>query len=63
MTDGQVEIKPCPFCNDKGYLKLTDFKYWTYYFIRCGNCGCCTQPLDSPNNAKKAWNRRTKCDG
>ena len=63
----EKELKPCPFCGSKPeYIEHHEdngmpevyYKEYSYYYVRCLNCGC--QILSSLNGEKaiEIWNRR-----
>lgn len=58
------ELKPCPFCGEEAKL-LDKTNYYetggyTYYFVRCNNCGAENGWNMQLEKAIEAWNRRVE---
>ena len=59
------ELKSCPFCGYSGnivqFLCSRDLRHipgYTFYFIRCPQCGIRTEEYQKKNKAITDWNRR-----
>ena len=65
------ELKPCPFCGGKAYIKTIHSKTNkmfkkltnTYYYVKCFTCGCSTEVKDTGIEAETKWNTRTQKEG
>ena len=51
-------LKRCPFCG--GTAKILPFfhEHEDKFFAQCSFCGNRTKPCNSPQEARKAWNKR-----
>lgn len=69
----EFDIKPCPFCGKRGYLKEQIVPsrrrgyngYSGRYYVHCKNLNCAVKPSTSreyinPSLAIAAWNKRSE---
>lgn len=56
------EIKPCPFCDGKGYVICgSSFKFgFTSYAVECEKCGAVGAVKASEQEAIETWNTRAE---
>ena len=53
-----AELKPCPFCGEKGILKRKEILGRHYYKVECLDCFAATFSELTREEAIEAWNRR-----
>lgn len=56
------ELKPCPFCGGKAAIGTLFHSRDNIvkYTMKCSGCGVLTPLYKTKQEARKAWNRRTK---
>lgn len=60
------DLKSCPFCDGKGYIRTEWREGYQIGFVACERCGCQTSGVNTTPGWKeiviKAWNKRADND-
>lgn len=59
-SDGELKLKPCPFCGGKAVMNEYSGREYTCYYIECPHCHISTQVKYSETMTIKTWNRRAE---
>lgn len=57
-NDMEIKIRACPFCGGTARRKID--RYYLAYVCQCDTCSARTGFYDSPIDAIRAWNTRSK---